>query len=564
VEQLDVEFYRSHRLSFFPLPYGEKQDDKFKWGVYQTRQPTDAEIKAWFGNGSKHNIAVVCGQVSHGLTVLDSDTMGKFYELSDVVCEKRGISDLLDFTRVSQTSKGCHIWLFVNELVKSHKFPQLDIQAEGKYVVAPPSRHPTGIDYQWANLGVDIKRIGSLLDIGIDLSQRKESTPVRQGENWISEALKGVSEGDRNDLCYRLASHFKNTQPIDITESLLLDWNKKNHPPLEEEEVIRTIKSAYGRDPNNGDYKDSSYHICPSDPNSASERDKSVTESVTKPLAELIEEWIKDTSGWFSYEDIDKEFAIKTPQEKDNRRQIIKRLKEAGIIEAHPKNNKLFRHVNIAVRLIDFKTAGQRTPLAVKYPFSIEKHYNTYPGNIIVVAGAVDTGKTAVLLNFIKLNQYDFPIFYQSSEMGKEELASRLLKFEGINLDEWNFTAEERSTDFADVIRPDCINIVDYMELSGDFYHIGGYMRQIHDKLSGGIAIVALQKKRGAELGRGGEFGAEKPRLYLTMDKGKMTIQKAKNWVDPENNPNGLTLNFKIVAGCKLIVTEDWHREGSE
>jgi hypothetical protein len=75
---------------------------------------------------------------------------------------------------------------------------------------------------------------------------------------------------------------------------------------------------------------------------------------------------------------------------------------------------------------------------------------------------------------------------------------------------------------------------------------------------------VALQKKRDAELGRGGDFGLEKPRLYLSMDKGKCTIQKAKNWVNPEKNPNGLVINFKVVGGCKFIITNDWHEEISK
>jgi hypothetical protein len=145
--------------------------------------------------------------------------------------------------------------------------------------------------------------------------------------------------------------------------------------------------------------------------------------------------------------------------------------------------------------------------------------------------------------------------------MGKDELASRLSKFEGIKLDDWSFTPEERSHNFADVIRPDAINIIDYMELSSDFYAVAEYLRQIHDKLGSGICLVALQKKRGAPLGRGGDFGLEKPRLYLSLDTGKCTIQKAKNWVNPEENPNGLTIKFKLVSGCKFIVAEDWHKD---
>jgi len=288
------------------------------------------------------------------------------------------------------------------------------------------------------------------------------------------------------------------------------------------------------------------------------QRDKSVTKSVT--LAQQIEDFVTGTTGWFSYEEIDRELCLVQAGDKANRRQILKRLRDAGVLEAHPRDNKLLRYVKVAVRLIDFKAAGMKAPLAVRYPFGIERHFRTYPGNVLAIAGAADSGKTAFLLNFIRLNMHDFSIFYQCSEMGGPELASRLVKFEGLALEDWNFTPEERSRDFADVIRPDCINVIDYLELCGDFYMVAEYLKAIHDRLSSGIAVVALQKKRGAELGRGGDFGMEKPRLYLSMDAGKLTIQKAKNWADSQTNPNGLVCQFKIVNGCTFIVTQDWHK----
>jgi hypothetical protein len=90
---------------------------------------------------------------------------------------------------------------------------------------------------------------------------------------------------------------------------------------------------------------------------------------------------------------------------------------------------------------------------------------------------------------------------------------------------------------------------------------VGEYLKQIHDKLGSGIAVVALQKDPKAPQGRGGTFGLEKPRLYLNMDAGKLSIRKAKNWTHPEQNPNGLSLKFKLVGGCKFIITDDWHKE---
>ncbi|MFC1930449.1 hypothetical protein ACFLWE_00965, partial [Chloroflexota bacterium] len=222
--------------------------------------------------------------------------------------------------------------------------------------------------------------------------------------------------------------------------------------------------------------------------------------------------------------------------------------------------NGLYRRVVRDLRKIDFKAAGNRKPLDIKLPFEIEKLVNIYPGNIIAVAGSPDAGKTAWLLNLVRLNMNRFGIYYFSSEMGDSELANRLSKFEDIALEDWNFTAEECSSNFADVIRPDAINIIDYLELTSELYLVAEYLKQIHSKLGSGIAVVAIQKKRGAELGRGGEFSLEKPRLYLSMDSGSTTIQKAKNWVNPDVNPNKNIINYKIVNGSTFVITRPWHK----
>jgi hypothetical protein len=328
---------------------------------------------------------------------------------------------------------------------------------------------------------------------------------------------------------------------------------------------VRELKEPGYRRRDGGDKEEYTYRC--NKPGLGSKRDKRVTETVTDrgsdsdgvTLAQSIEEWFKDSHGWCSYDALDADLGLRSPQQKANRRQIIKRLREQGIVEANPKDNRLVRFVNTNVRLIDFKAATKRTPLDIHYPFGLEQYVRTYAGNVIVVAGAPDAGKTGLLLNFVRLNQDRFPIYYQCSEMEKDELASRLVLFEGMDLEDWSFVAERRSSDFADVIRPDCVNVIDYMELTTDLYLVAEYLKAIHDKLASGIAVIALQKKRGVDLGRGGEFSLEKPRLYLSMDKGYTVIQKAKNWVSPTLNPNDLRIEYKIVGGCKFIITKHWH-----
>jgi hypothetical protein len=62
--------------------------------------------------------------------------------------------------------------------------------------------------------------------------------------------------------------------------------------------------------------------------------------------------------------------------------------------------------------------------------------------------------------------------------MGEMELKSRITNFEHWEAYPWdNFQAYERSHNFHDVIDPDGLNIIDFMEISEDFAKIAGHMR---------------------------------------------------------------------------------------
>jgi len=161
-------------------------------------------------------------------------------------------------------------------------------------------------------------------------------------------------------------------------------------------------------------------------------------------------------------------------------------------------------------------------------------------------------------LNVIKMNlkNYANRIRYFCSEGGAEELRSRLDLFPMSERDLDKFEAIRKTANFADAIVPDWINIIDFLEMTTDLWVVNDYLTAIQNKLTTGIGIVAIQKKDGARLGRGAEFGLEKPKLYVTMDSGILTIIKAKDWRDKKINPNGMTAKFKLVNGCKFIVTK--------
>jgi len=198
--------------------------------------------------------------------------------------------------------------------------------------------------------------------------------------------------------------------------------------------------------------------------------------------------------------------------------------------------------------------------IEISWPFEIEKWVKILPKNIIVIAGGVNAGKTAFLLNTCFLNMGRFKINYYSSEMGALELRDRLKKFE-CNLKFWDesINFRERSLNFADVTKANDVNIIDFLEITDEFYKIGGMIKEIYDKLKKGIAIIALQKNPNTDFGLGGMRSVEKARLYVSIDSNKLKIVKGKNWAT-ELNPNGLTREFKLLQGAKFVL-QDWKRE---
>ena len=108
---------------------------------------------------------------------------------------------------------------------------------------------------------------------------------------------------------------------------------------------------------------------------------------------------------------------------------------------------------------------------------------------------------------------------------------------------------------------PDAINLIDFLEIHKDHYEVGAHLKKIHDKLTTGLAIVALQKPMGRDEAIGGRVTMEVSRLYLALMKSpnRMKIVDGKMWA-AESNPNGLVMPYKIVKGIQLKRDGEWTR----
>lgn len=311
----------------------------------------------------------------------------------------------------------------------------------------------------------------------------------------------------------------------------LLFFAKNCTPPFPEKEVLLKFESAKKRN-----------------------------ESGEINIAQEVRDFVVTSSGFFLTSDVFQRLPV-TSNRRERKAAVLELLKlcKKGEIERHPTKNGCYRKIEGDCERMDFLSATSET-LDVWLPFKLHELVEIMPGNTILVAGEPNSGKTALLMNIIRYNQDRFEIHYFNSEMGPSELKKRLEKFDDMALSAWKFRAWERSGDFADVIKPGKgkINIIDFLELHDDFYRVGGMLNEIHRKLKGAIAIIALQKNKGTDVGLGGFRTLEKPRLALAMAPNKLKIVKAKNW-RTRNNPNGLEVHFKLREGANLSMTRDWH-----
>ncbi len=222
------------------------------------------------------------------------------------------------------------------------------------------------------------------------------------------------------------------------------------------------------------------------------------------------------------------------------------------------KSNKTYRYIDNTIVTIDWvnRGVGEEGTLPIQWPYGIEDESRfgfdgnaiVSQGDIIVVAGVSNTGKTTFCHNFLWLNMDLFPCTLMGNEYSGTKFGRRVSKMtwrEPVREDGTpKFELIERFDNWKDIIRPDNINIIDWITAGENFYLIGKIIEGIRSKLKSGIALIALQKSGQKELGEGGDFSLRLASLYLTMDFNRMTVKKCKefNGHDPNNEMYGFTI----------------------
>lgn len=275
-------------------------------------------------------------------------------------------------------------------------------------------------------------------------------------------------------------------------------------------------------------------------------------------IAAEVREYVETLSGEFTTRQVYSELGIIGHTDKATVRKALERLR-GMLIERDGTRAGAYRVIANRLQEMDLENVCTEY-LDLKLPFDLDRYVGILPGNVIVLVGGPDSGKTAFLFNVIKANIAKWDCHYFNSEMAPEELRMRLDKFEDFPRRHKHFHAYERSCDFADVIRTDkyTLNLIDFLELTDEFYKVSKYLSDIHRALEGAVAIVAIQPKTGSDLPLGGDRAMEKPRLVISLKAGnrnepnRVTILKAKNRLTT-HSLRGLVRSYKLVRGSVFI-----------
>ncbi len=239
--------------SVFPLvPNGKNPLTKHG---YKDASKDRGQIVEWWNKWPDANIGIPTGMINR-FFVLDVDNRHNGHEELEAITDKYGPLPETIEAITGRRDGSRHILFKQSEPIQKGKLPGcdgIDLQADGAYIVAPPSVHPdSGKEYMWelssrpfeVEMAEPMEWLLNIIrqPIKIEYQERKSSS------HW-ADIMNGVGEGNRNQSAASLAGHLLRhyVDPLLVAEVMYL-WNTKNNPPLAKDELDKVINSIAAKE----------------------------------------------------------------------------------------------------------------------------------------------------------------------------------------------------------------------------------------------------------------------------------------------------------------------------
>ena len=184
--------------------------------------------------------------------------------------------------------------------------------------------------------------------------------------------------------------------------------------------------------------------------------------------------------------------------------------------------------------------------------------------------GFKNKGKTGMCMNVIGENLDKDPVLMgnEYTVMGKDgeyEVAPRMAnRFDNMDWVQWtNGDGGERFellpvyADFAEHIRAGRLNVIDWINLPGEYYMVSPVIEGIKQAVGSGIVLVVLQKNPGMEYGRGGNPSKDFIDVEILLDPygddPNMTLLTVGTVKESRNPVMGRKFVYRMKKGVEIV-----------
>lgn len=236
--------YAARGWSVLPIePHGKRP--LLPWRELQQRPADASTILRWYERWPDANVGIVTGRVSQ-LAVLDIDAAHGGEASLAALQERHGA--LPPTVEALTGGGGRHLYFQLRGTLLGNRvglWPGIDLRANGGCVVAPPSLHASGRPYAWGAGHAPGNRALARLPAFLGGDTPVTAHPHHNAEHRRRLVHEGVAPERRNDSIASLSGHllWRGVEPSTVLE-LMLAWNQARcHPPLDDAEVERVVRS---------------------------------------------------------------------------------------------------------------------------------------------------------------------------------------------------------------------------------------------------------------------------------------------------------------------------------
>ncbi len=252
--------YAQAGLRVFPLSPCDKTPLRGSKGLHEATNNIDV-IKQWWTSNPFYNIGCATGK---GIAVIDidegTDNNGKSKSGEDSIAQWQSENGQLPDTLTAISGKGGrHLYYRTGNKYSSKAgvIKNVDVRAEGGYIVLPPSIHPNGNRYSWVgDFGIDKiasadQTVSKILSLGCNKTNKISLSTISNKLILQTDILDRLNfdEGSRNDSLYRFGCSLqgKGVSDVDVFNELTRINLSRCNPPLSVQEVNSIYNSVISK-----------------------------------------------------------------------------------------------------------------------------------------------------------------------------------------------------------------------------------------------------------------------------------------------------------------------------